>query len=235
MVQIVNMIEKRLIKVTWSLEQFDSIPIIRVSDFDAIIETMTEQKNQDQDQNQANSQELPEENQAEIDAEAQNLNSSDANSDDVSELEAAQLEIAKLKDAFLRSKAEQENIRRRAEKDVSNGRKFAVEGFAKEMINVYDSLKLAMATEVAADADEAVKSIHEGVSITLKQLQSAFAKFSLAEIAPEMGDKLDPNLHQAMTLVESADVESGCILNVIQSGFQLHDRLLRPAMVVVAK
>lgn len=152
-----------------------------------------------------------------------------------SELEAAQLEIAKLKDAFLRAKAEEDNIRRRAEKEVANSRKFAVEGFAKEMVNVYDSLKLAAAVEVADDADEAVKGIHDGVGITLKQLQSAFAKFALVEIAPEVGTKLDPNLHQAMTMVESDDVESGCIMNVIQAGFQLHNRLLRPAMVVVAK
>ena len=103
------------------------------------------------------------------------------------------------------------------------------------MVNVYDSLKLAVAVEVADDADDAVKSIHDGVGITLKQLQSAFSKFALAEIAPEVGTKLDPNLHQAMTMVESDDVESGCIINVIQAGFQLHDRLIRPAMVVVAK
>ena len=152
-----------------------------------------------------------------------------------SELAAAQAEIAKLKDAFLRAKAEEDNVRRRAEKDIANGRKFAVEGFAKEMVSVYDSLKLAAAVELKEDADDAVKSIHEGVAITLKQLNSAFAKFALVEISPTAGDKLDPNLHQAMTMVESDEVESGCILNVIQAGFQLHDRLLRPAMVVVAK
>jgi len=152
-----------------------------------------------------------------------------------SEIDAAQAEIQKYKDAFLRAKAEEENVRRRAEKDVANGRKFAVEGFAKEMLNVYDSLKLACAVELAEDADDAVKNIHQGVEITLKQLQAAFAKSSLKEIAPDVGDKLDPNLHQAMTMVESEEVESGCIINVIQAGFELHDRLLRPAMVVVAK
>jgi len=94
------------------------------------------------------------------------------------ELEQAQLEIAKLKDAFLRAKAEEDNVRRRAEKDVANGRKFAVEGFAKEMVNVFDSLKLAVAVEVPENADDAVKAIHEGVDITLKQLKSGFAKFS---------------------------------------------------------
>ena len=147
----------------------------------------------------------------------------------------AQEEALKYKDAFLRAKAEQDNIRRRAEKEVANGRKFAVESFAKEMANVYDSLKLACAVELAEDADDSVKNIHEGVEVTLKQLQSAFAKNSLKEVNPEVGTKLDPNIHQAMTMIESPDVDSGCIVNVIQVGFELHDRLLRPAMVVVSK
>ena len=151
------------------------------------------------------------------------------------ELAAAQEEIARLKDAYLRAKAEEDNVRRRSEKEVSNSRKFAIEGFAKEMLQVRDSLKLASAVELAEDADDAVKSIHEGVEITLKQLDAGLAKFSLAEIAPEQGDKLDPNLHQAMSIVESDEVESGHILTVIQVGYQLHERLLRPAMVVVAK
>lgn len=151
------------------------------------------------------------------------------------ELAAAQEEIVKLKDAFLRAKAEEDNVRRRTEKEVANSRKFAVEGFAKEMMLVRDSLKLACAVELADDADEAVKGVYEGVEITLKQLDAAFGKFSLSEIVPEVGDKLDPNLHQAMSIVESEEVAAGCIINVIQSGFQLHDRLLRPAMVVVAK
>jgi molecular chaperone GrpE len=153
----------------------------------------------------------------------------------VAQLESAQVEIVKLKDAFLRAKAEEDNIRRRSEKEVANSRKFAVEGFAKEMVNVHDSLKLALSVELAEDADQAIKSTHEGVSITLKQLESAFAKFSVTEIVPESGDKLDPNLHQAMSLIESEEVDSGQIISVIQVGFSLHDRLLRPALVVVAK
>lgn len=187
---------------------------------------MTEQENQD----------LPEENQLDTaDVDADEIVNDAEPTDSTSELEAAQAEITKLKDAFLRAKAEEDNVRRRAEKEVANSRKFAVEGFAKEMVNVFDSLKLAVAVEVADDADDAIKSIHEGVGITLKQLQSGFAKYALTEIAPEVGDKLDPNLHQAMTMIESEDVESGCVINVIQVGFQLHDRLLRPAMIVVAK
>ena len=158
--------------------------------------------------------------------------SSDTNDD---ELAQAQEEIAKLKDGFLRAKAEQDNIRRRSEKEVANSRKFAVEGFAKEMLNVRDSLKLACSVELTDDTDAAIKSVHEGVEITLKQLDSAFAKFAMVEIAPDIGDKLDPNIHQAMSMIETDDVESGHIISVIQSGFNLHDRLLRPALVVVAK
>jgi len=148
---------------------------------------MTDQENQD----------LPEEDQVDATEAAQAETDNEPVNDAGGELEAAQAEITKLKDAYLRAKAEEDNVRR--------------------------------------DADDSVKSIHEGVEITLKQLQSGFAKYSLTEIAPEVGDKLDPNLHQAMSMVESGDVESGCILNVIQAGFQLHDRLIRPAMVVVAK
>ena len=150
------------------------------------------------------------------------------------ELEAAQQEIAKLKDAFLRAKAEEDNVRRRSEKEIANGRKFAVEGFAKEMMNVYDSLKLACSVEIAEDADDTIKSIHDGVELTFKQLGAAFARFSVEEIVPAIGEKPDPNLHQAMSIVESAEIASGCIVTVIQPGFKLHDRLLRPAMVIVA-
>jgi len=123
---------------------------------------MTDQENQ----------ELPEENQQDTvaeeaveEAEVESLEG------EASELELAQAEVAKLKDSFLRAKAEQDNIRRRAEKEVANGRKFAVEGFSKEMINVFDSLKLAAAVEVADDADDAVKSIHEGGGITLNNFK----------------------------------------------------------------
>ncbi|MCL4162259.1 UNVERIFIED_CONTAM: hypothetical protein GTU68_028287 [Idotea baltica] len=151
------------------------------------------------------------------------------------QLEQAQLEVTKLKDAYLRAKAEEDNVRRRSEKEIANGRKFAVEGFAKEMMTVRDSLKLACDIELSEEAGEAVKNVHEGVEVTLKQLDAAFGRFSLTEINPEPGSKLDPNLHQAMSLIDSDDVESGCVINVIQAGFQLHDRLLRPAMVVVAK
>jgi len=202
---------------------------------------MTEHKTSDTDDQENVEQAINTASEAPVDAQIESVaetseeQAANGSSGDNPELEAAQAEITKLKDAFLRAKAEEDNVRRRAEKEVANSRKFAVEGFSKEMLNVYDSLKLACSVELADDADESIQGVHEGVQITLKQLNSAFDRFSIKEIAPAAGDKLDPNLHQAMSMVESEDVESGCILTVIQSGFELHDRLLRPAMVVVAK
>jgi len=192
---------------------------------------MSETENKDQDplENEAGEQL---ENDA-LESEAQVGENEELSDND--ELAEAQAEIAKLKDAFLRAKAEEDNVRRRAEKDIANSRKFAVEGFAKELLSVHDSLKLALSAEVAEDAGEGLKSLRDGVEITLKQLQTALAKFAVEEIVPEAGDKLDPNLHQAMSMVESDEVESGAIINVVQSGFKLHDRLLRAAMVIVAK
>ena len=151
------------------------------------------------------------------------------------QLQAAQDEIGKLKDGYLRAKAEEDNVRRRSEKEIANSRKFAIEGFAKELLNVHDSLRLASDVEVSEDSDEATKSMRDGLELTLKQLDSALTKFAVAPITAEIGDKPDPNLHQAMSMIDSEEVESGCIINVIQPGFTLNERVLRPAMVVVAK
>ncbi len=205
---------------------------------------MSETENQEQ-----NNEQSPEDQQSKVNDEVEQMkaqsteideNIDDSELDDQAQdlqgqLTAAQEEVAKLKDAFLRAKAEEDNVRRRAEKEVANSRKFAVEGFAKELLSVYDSLNLALNSEVDEQAQDALKGMREGVEITLKQLQTALSKFGVTEVASQVGDKLDPNLHQAMSMIESDDIESGCIINVIQAGFTMHDRLLRPAMVVVAK
>jgi len=206
---------------------------------------MSDTKNPQPDTPDSNQEEILENaSEATIDADPgqvdeSSLNEAEGQNSDAQNLEQeladAQTEIAKLKDAFLRAKAEEDNVRRRTEKEVANSRKFAVEGFAKEMLSVYDSLKLALNAQHDEAEQESVKGLYEGVEITLKQLQTAMGKFGVEEIVPEVGAKLDPNLHQAMSMIESDDVESGGIINVIQSGFQLHDRLLRAAMVVVAK
>ena len=151
------------------------------------------------------------------------------------ELEQATAELAELKEKFLRAMAEAENIRRRAENDVSNARKFAVEGFAAEVLSVRDSLELAHATELSDEDTGIVGKMKEGLDLTLKQLDTVFEKFGIRAVEPAPGDKLDPEKHQAMTLQESDSIAPNHIITVIQKGYSIHDRLLRPAMVIVAK
>lgn len=155
----------------------------------------------------------------------------------VEEVDVAALEnqLADAKDQYLRAKAEMENIRRRADKQVADSRKFAVEGFAKDLLGVRDSLQLAAEVEIETEDSDAVKSMKEGLNLTLKQLDGVFTKFAIEEVAPQAGEKLDPNLHQAITMVPSTDIAAGCIVSTMQKGYQLNERLLRPAMVIVAK
>lgn len=150
---------------------------------------------------------------------------------------AAQLEaeLAEQKDRYMRAVAEAENIRRRADNDIANARKYAIEGFASEILAVRDSLEIARALEISEDDAGAVAKMKEGLDLTLKQLDSALAKFSVQVVDPQKGDKLDPERHQAMSTQESDNVPPNHILSVLQKGYTIHDRLLRPAMVVVAK
>ncbi|MBC7415640.1 MAG: nucleotide exchange factor GrpE [Herminiimonas sp.] len=152
--------------------------------------------------------------------------------DPVAALEA-QLAIADakardLQDAFLRAKAEGDNIRRRAQEDIGKAHKFAIEGFAEAMVPVKDSLEMAMKVETPS-----VDSYKEGVEATLRQLTSAFEKNRLMEINPQPGDKLDPMKHQAISMVPAAQ-EANTIVTVLQKGYMISDRLLRPALVTVA-
>ncbi len=146
-------------------------------------------------------------------------------------LKAAELKAAEHHDAWLRAKAEGENIRRRAQDDISKAGKFAIERFAGELLAVKDSLEAALANE-KQDA-EALKS---GVELTLRQLVSAFEKSQLVEIAP-LGEKFDPHKHQAISQIDAPDdsTEPNTVLNVLQKGYALHERVIRPALVVVAK
>lgn len=141
----------------------------------------------------------------------------------------AESKAAEMQDAFLRAKAETENIRRRAQEDVAKAHKFAVESFAEAMVTVKDSLEMALAVETAS-----VESLKEGVEMTLKQLSAAFEKNRLIEIVPEVGEKLDPQRHQAISAVP-ADQEANTVVTVLQKGYMIADRLLRPAIVTVAE
>jgi len=145
------------------------------------------------------------------------------------ELAEAQAKIAEMQDAFLRAKAEAENIRRRAQEDIARARKFAIESFAEAMVPVKDSLEIALKLEAPS-----IESLKEGVEMTLKQLSAAFDKNRLLEIAPEAGERLDPMKHQAISMVP-AEQEANTVVSVLQKGYTISDRLLRPALVTVAQ
>lgn len=143
-------------------------------------------------------------------------------------LRAAELRAEEHHDAWLRAKAETENLRRRAQEDVARAHKYAAERFAAEMLPVRDSLEAALATENAS-----AEVLRSGVELTLKQLAAAFEKSGLAEISP-VGEKFDPHRHQAISTVED-DGEANRVLNVLQKGYALHERVIRPALVLVSK
>ncbi len=143
-------------------------------------------------------------------------------------LKAAELKAAEHHDAWLRAKADGENIRRRAQEDITKAGKFAVERFAGELLAVKDSLEAALANE-----NQGAEALKSGVELTLRQLVSAFEKSSLVEINPQ-GEKFDPHRHQAISQLE-ADGEPNTVLNVLQKGYALHERVIRPALVVVSK
>ncbi len=145
------------------------------------------------------------------------------------QLANAVAKAAELQDAFLRAKAEGENIRRRAQEDIAKAHKFAIESFAESMVPVRDSLEMALLV-----ATPTIESLKEGVDMTLKQLASAFEKNKLVEVNPKPGDKLDPMKHQAVSMVP-AEQAANTIVNVLQKGYMISDRLLRPALVTVAQ
>jgi molecular chaperone GrpE len=147
-------------------------------------------------------------------------------------LRAAELKAAEHHDAWLRAKAETENVRRRAQEDVSKAYKFASEKFASELLVVIDSLEAALASD-----NQSAESLRAGVELTLRQLNSAFEKANLQVVNP-LGEKFDPHKHQAISQMEAPEgspIEPNHVLNVLQKGYLLSERVLRPAMVVVAK
>jgi molecular chaperone GrpE len=150
------------------------------------------------------------------------------------ELEQARAEAAEHLDKFLRAKAEVDNTRRRAQIDVENAHKYAIDRFAKELLAVRDSLELARAVDIHQGNRVALEKMHEGLDLTLKLMDKAFEKFALVAIDPQ-GEKFDPERHQAMSMVDSDNVPGGHIVQVVQKGYLLHDRLLRPALVIVAR
>ncbi|MBT3536498.1 MAG: nucleotide exchange factor GrpE [Rhodospirillaceae bacterium] len=156
--------------------------------------------------------------------------------DEPGELELAYGEVADLKDKLLRAMAETENMRRRAERDKTDTRKYAVADFARDMLAVSDNLQRALSavSEEARGGNPELAQLLEGVELTRKELQGHFDKHGIKEINP-LGEKLDPNFHQAVVQIEDPEAAQGTVVQVMQSGYVIHDRLLRAAMVGVAK
>ncbi len=144
------------------------------------------------------------------------------------QLSELQLELTTLKDAFLRAKAEAENVRRRADEEMSKARKFAVESFAESLLPVMDSLQAAIAQPEAGTAQ-----VLEGVHATLRQLAAALERNKVIEVAPPPGTRFDPHQHQAISVVP-AEQEANTVVAVLQKGYLIADRVLRPALVTVA-
>lgn len=151
--------------------------------------------------------------------------------------ERARLEAenAELKDRALRVLAEMENLRKRTEREVHDARAYAVTAFARDLLSVTDNLNRALAAVPPDDEDPALKALAEGVSLTGREFQGILSKHGVVRIDPQPGERFDPNLHQAMFEVPDPSRPTGEVVQVIQPGFALSGRLLRPAMVGVSK
>ena len=145
------------------------------------------------------------------------------------ELETLRAKAEENWDRYLRAAAELDNVRKRAVRDVENVRKYALESFGRDLLDVRDSLEMGLEASEAADAD----SLREGSAATLKLLATVMERFGVEQLDPA-GEPFDPELHEAMTMQPSADVEPDTVLTVIQKGYTLNGRLLRPARVIVA-
>lgn len=143
-------------------------------------------------------------------------------------LRQAELQAEEHRDAWLRAKADAENIRKRAQIDITNAHKYAVENFSAELLAVMDSLEAALAVENAT-----VENFKSGMELTRKQLTAAFEKFNIKVIDPQ-GEKFDPHLHQAISTVDS-DLAANTVVQVMQKGYVLNDRVIRPALVIVSR
>ena len=151
-------------------------------------------------------------------------------------MEALKEEAAKFRDQWIRAAAETENVRKRAERDREEMSKYAIASFARDMVSVLENLKRASESVPleARASNDLLKTIGEGVDLTLQELLGIFERYHIKRIDP-MGQKFDHNLHQAVVQVENTSVPAGTVIQVVQAGYTIHDRLLRPAMVAVSK
>lgn len=203
------------------------------------MQTPDDNTEQDQSENQAQADEL---NQTAGSDSSENPEQPDENqaSEDKTEvellqeqLEAAELAAGQAKDDLLRVQAEMQNLRRRTEQDVEKAHKYGQEKFASELLAVMDNLERALSSASGSE-DEAVKAIYDGVDLTLKSFAACFSKFNIEALDP-LGEPFDPLVHQAMSMQENPDVEPNTVIAVMQKGYSLHGRVIRPAMVMVSK
>lgn len=152
--------------------------------------------------------------------------------DTVDELAKLQEELIAAKDQSLRTQAEMQNLRRRSERDVENAHKYALEKFVGELLPVVDNLERAL--QAIDQNDESLKALTEGVELTLKSFQDVLVRYKVEPIDPK-GQPFDPEFHQAMSMLEMPEEEPNTVVDVFQKGYTLNRRLVRPAMVVVAK
>jgi molecular chaperone GrpE len=188
---------------------------------------------QDKDNNEINDetadQVVEDENQADSEEEAQ-LDSPEKNADSLeSQLEDAQAKATDNWSQYLRAKAEMDNLRRRNIKDVENAHKYGLEKFATEMLPVLDGISMGLAVE-----DASAESLREGMELTMNMLEKMMEKLGIEEIDP-INEKFDAAKHQAMSVQPNADVEPNTVIAVMQKGYSLNERLIRPAMVMVSK
>jgi len=184
-----------------------------------------------------------EQNQQEIPIESAETHASVAESEAAQEeesIESLKVRLAaaesKLRDEMLRAQAEIQNIHRRAERDVVNAHKYGQEKLVKELLAVVDTLERGIQTldEQPGDMSESVKSVRDGSALTLKMFLDALAKFQVKQLNP-VGEPFNPQFHEAISMVPNPDVEPNSVIAVVQKGYTLSERLVRPAMVVVAK
>jgi molecular chaperone GrpE len=161
----------------------------------------------------------------------------DAERDGFAVVEALNAENASLKDRVLRTLAEMENLRRRTEREVSDAKTYGVSAFARDMLNVVDNLSRALESvpeQARAGADGVLKSLVDGVELTARDLNAALIRHGVKKLEPE-GEKFDPNFHQAIFETPDETLPTGTVTKVVQSGWRIGDRVLRPAMVGVSK
>ncbi|MDB4476308.1 nucleotide exchange factor GrpE [bacterium] len=166
------------------------------------------------------------------DVDGSEMNASESELSVDAQLELLQEELGKARDQALRAQADAQNAQRRAEQDVEKARKFALERFCGELLPVVDNLERAL--EAINGDDPALASITEGVDLTLKSFVGALSKFQIEQLDP-VGEPFDPQHHQAMSMIENPDAEPNTVLAVMQKGYTLNGRLVRPAMVMVSK